>query len=86
MPPRRLRRSWIERNHNGEDQMPTGSKHQKFTDIDDEPGVSYGEDCRCTIGEDHNNGDDTALSNYLSESDAEDIWLSSGMDEDYDFR
>lgn len=26
------------------------------------------------------------MSNYLSASDAEDIWLSSGMDEDYDFR
>lgn len=51
--------------------MPTGPKHQKFTEIDDEPGVSYGEDCRCTIGEDHNNGDDSALSNYLSESDAQ---------------
>lgn len=66
--------------------MPTGAKHKKFTDIEDEPGASYGEDCRCTIGEDHNDGDDTALSNYLSESDAEDIWLSGGMDEDYDFR
>lgn len=46
----------------------------------------HGEDCCCTIGEDHINGDDSALSKDLSESDAEDIWLSSGLDEDYDFR
>lgn len=61
--------------------MPTGRKPQKFSDTGDEPGFYYGEDCRCTIGEDHNCGDDTALSNYLSGSDAEDIWLSNGKDE-----
>lgn len=38
------------------------------------------------IGEDHYEGDDGPASEYISESDAEDIWLSSGMDEDYDFR
>lgn len=31
-------------------------------------------------------GDDGPLSSYLSASDAEDIFSSSGMDEDYDFR
>ena len=36
--------------------------------------------CRCTIGDDHDDGD------MLSASEAEDIWLSSGMDPDYDFR
>ncbi len=66
--------------------MPTGTKHQKFFEIDGQPDVYYGEDCRCTIGEDHNDGDDYALSSYISESDAEDIWDSSGQDEDYDFR
>ncbi len=66
--------------------MPTGPKHKKFTERDDDPGSVYAEDCRCTIGEDHDSGSDGPSSNMLSESDAEDIWLSSGMDEDYDFR
>lgn len=43
------------------------------------------EECRCMMGEDHDE-EGEAMSNYISESDAEDIWLSSGMDEDYDFR
>lgn len=51
-----------------------------------EPGVSYAEECRCTIGEDHEAGEDGPLSNNLSATDAENIWLSSGMDGDYDFR
>lgn len=38
------------------------------------------EPCRCTIGEDHHDSD------MLSATEAEDIWLLSGMDEDYDFR
>jgi hypothetical protein len=38
------------------------------------------------IGADHFDGDDGPASEYISESDAEDIYLSSGMDEDYDFR
>jgi hypothetical protein len=65
--------------------MPTGPKHRKFTDMPDGSGDSYGEDCRCTIGEDHDADADTGFSN-LGEADAEAIWLSSGMDEDYDFR
>jgi len=32
------------------------------------------------MGDDHDDGD------MLSASEAEDIWLSSGMDPDYDFR
>ncbi|AIY01605.1 hypothetical protein ART_2006 [Arthrobacter sp. PAMC 25486] len=38
------------------------------------------------IGEDHESGEDGPLSDSLSASEAEDIWLSSGMDKDYDFR
>lgn len=70
--------------------MPTGPMHSRW--------FGYGtkdareELCRCTIGEHH---DDQGISidppddftgERLSDSDAEDIWLSSGMDEDYDFR
>ncbi|CAD6015840.1 conserved protein of unknown function (plasmid) [Agreia sp. COWG] len=64
--------------------MPTGAKHLRIVQdpIHGEGGIA----CRCTIGEDHIDGDHTAASNYISSSDAEDIWLSSGMDEDYDLR
>jgi hypothetical protein len=36
--------------------MPTGPKHQKFVDAVDKKGneVSYAEECRCMLGEDHN--------------------------------
>ncbi|TFC86674.1 hypothetical protein [Cryobacterium sp. TMT3-29-2] len=64
--------------------MPTGAKHNRI--VHDPIHGEGGMECRCTIGEDHLEGDDSALSNYLSESDAEDIWNSSGRDEDYDFR
>jgi len=43
------------------------------------------EECRCAIGEDHDD-EDNAMSDYLSESHAEGSWMSSGQDEDYDFR
>jgi hypothetical protein len=66
--------------------MPTGPKHQKLTEIDDGSADAWGEDCRCMIGEDHYDGDESPASERISESDARDIWLSSGMDEDYDFR
>lgn len=74
--------------------MPTGPLHQRY-------GVgTYGsdtsEDCRCTIGEDHNDyGVLMADANYgqdddmedgderLSVYDAAEIWMSHGMDEDY---
>jgi len=62
--------------------MPTGPAHQKLQDIDD----SYGEVCRCLVGADHLVDDDTPVSEALSAGDADDIWLSSGMDEDYDMR
>ncbi len=55
--------------------MPTGPKHMRIDDDGDEVP------CRCTAGEDH---DDRDIS--LSPQDANDIWLSSGQDEDYDFR
>lgn len=64
--------------------MPTGTKHSRI--VQDPTHGESGIECRCMIGEDHHDGDDGPASNYLSESDAEDIWLSSGMDEDYDFR
>ncbi len=64
--------------------MPTGAKHYRI--IQDPIHGEGGIECRCMIGEDHDEGDDFPLSNSLSESDAEDIWRSSGMDEDYDFR
>lgn len=65
--------------------MPTGPKHQRFIFVEfNEEGqeCGYEEDCRCTIGEDHD-GDGGGES--LSVNDAADIWLSNGMDEDYMF-
>lgn len=66
--------------------MPTGPLHNKLTPAEDGSGGDWAEACRCTVGADHYVGDDGPASEYLSESDAEDIWLSSGQDEDYDFR
>lgn len=66
--------------------MPTGPKHKKFTRDDGDPESVWAEQCRCMIGEDHFADEDEPAGEGLSESDAEDIWLSSGMDEDYDFR
>lgn len=72
--------------------MPTGPKHirsysiarvpegMKFFTNGDYIHEDVDEECRCMIGEDHNDSDN------LSEEDAENIWLSSGQDEDYDFR
>lgn len=64
--------------------MPTGARHYRVVQegTDGEGGI----ECRCTIGEDHVDGEGGPMSNYLSADVAEDIWLSSGMDEDYDFR
>jgi hypothetical protein len=64
--------------------MPTGAKHYRI--VQDPTHGEGGIECRCTIGEDHLDCDDGPVSNYLGEDEAEDIWLSSGMDEDYDFR
>ena len=63
--------------------MPTGPKHQKYYTIDG-GSSQYGEDCRCTIGEDHDAADDSG-GDSLSVWDAANIWLSNGMDEDYTF-
>lgn len=66
--------------------MPTGPKHSKHTEVGDGTDDTWAEECRCTIGEDHYVGDDFPLSEQLSATEAEDIYLSSGMDSDYDFR
>lgn len=66
--------------------MPTGPKHQRFVFVEhDEDGaeIGYQEDCRCMIGEDHD--EDGGGPESLSVHDAADIWLSNGMDEDYTF-
>lgn len=61
--------------------MPTGPKHiHSWTELVNGQEVHREEPCRCTMGDDHDDGD------MLSASEAEDIWLSSGMDPDYDFR
>lgn len=62
--------------------MPTGPKHNHSYDVMYADGTEEHviEPCRCTIGEDHDDSD------MLSPTEAEDIWRSSGMDEDYDFR
>lgn len=66
--------------------MPTGPKHSKHTEVGDGTDDTWAEECRCMIGEDHYDGEDSPLSEGLSATAAEDIYLSSGMDEDYDFR
>ncbi|MFD5491408.1 hypothetical protein ACFWH4_00345 [Streptomyces sp. NPDC127091] len=71
--------------------MPTGPLHDRAVN-----SIVNGEltqeifSCRCTIGEDHIEGPDSV--DYEEEPEdssfagAEEIFLSSGMDEDYDFR
>ncbi|MFF9456446.1 hypothetical protein [Streptomyces flaveolus] len=71
--------------------MPTGPLHDRAVN-----SIVNGEltqeifPCRCMEGEDHIEGPDSV--DYEEESEdnsfagAEEIWLSSGMDEDYDFR
>lgn len=72
--------------------MPTGPAHDYVVN-----SVVNGEftqtitPCRCMIGETHFDGpwpDDGLGQDDEGESfdGAEEIWLSSGMDEDYDFR
>lgn len=61
--------------------MPTGPKHIRAHETyENGVWVHHEEPCRCTIGDDHHDSD------MISLDEAEDIWLSSGMDEDYDFR
>jgi len=67
----------------GEVPMPTGAKHYRVYEAN--TAREWTEECRCTLGEDHDD-EGNATSNYLGEDEAEDIWRSSGMDPDYDFR
>ncbi|GAB2707447.1 hypothetical protein BKA24_000829 [Microbacterium marinum] len=62
--------------------MPTGPKHTRSYDLGHPDGSieQVCEDCRCMIGDDHNDSDS------LSAYEAEDIYMSSGMDKDDDFR
>ncbi|WP_371602306.1 hypothetical protein OG345_05300 [Streptomyces sp. NBC_01220] len=72
--------------------MPTGPLHDRAVN-----SIVNGEitqevfPCRCVEGDDHIEGP-TSLGGEEEEDEgysvpgAEEIWLSSGMDEDYDFR
>lgn len=72
--------------------MPTGPLHDHVVNsIVNGEFTQQATPCRCTIGEDHFDGPwpgDEVEDDDQSESfaGAEEIWLSSGMDEDYDFR
>ena len=71
--------------------MPTGPLHDRAVN-----SIVNGEitqeifRCRCMIGEVHiegpDFGDDEEEPEDYSFAGAEEIWLSSGKDEDYDFR
>lgn len=61
--------------------MPTGKRHYRSATSDTDVGTP----CRCAIGEDHDE-DGARFSEALSPNEANDIYMSSGMDEDYDFR
>ncbi|MGW7128861.1 hypothetical protein ACWGIA_11075 [Streptomyces bobili] len=72
--------------------MPTGPLHDRAVN-----SIVNGEmtqeifPCRCMIGDDHIEGPDSVAyeeepEDSSSFAGAEEIWLSSGMDEDYDFR
>lgn len=79
-------------------ELPTGPLHQRYGVGTAGAGTSV--NCRCTIGEDHNEydvlmtdvnfgqddaDDENDSDETLSVHDAADIWLSNGMDEDYTF-
>lgn len=75
--------------------MPTGPTHDRFVnelDADGQVVAQQSFQCRCLIGEDHL--DENSSWGAESESDgdtegfegAEEIFDSSGRDEDYDFR
>lgn len=80
--------------------MPTGPSHRVTTDIMfDANGVERARGsapCHCMIGADHDaaemmltdfpGDDDDDSGERLGAADAEAIYLSSGQDEDYDFR
>lgn len=71
--------------------MPTGPLHDRA--VNSIVNAELAQEifpCRCMIGEDHIEGPTSV--DYEEEPEdysfagAEEIWLSSGMDEDYDFR
>lgn len=74
--------------------MPTGPLHDHV--VNSIVGGTFTQEatpCRCMIGEDHVDGpwpdeveDDSDRTGGSSFAGAEEIWLSNGMDEDYDFR
>lgn len=76
--------------------MPTGSAHERVVNeiVNGEVVAQQSFPCRCMQGEDHlaagsSWGDDGAPDDDDNDEDfagSEEIWLSSGMDEDYDFR
>lgn len=75
--------------------MPTGAAHDRFVNKIENGKVVDQESfpCRCTIGEDHLD-DSSSWGDQENDRDGvdtgfagdEEIWLSSGMDDDYDFR
>ena len=79
--------------------MPTGPAHMRKVAI--AVDADYNEQaltvpCRCTIGYDHDDAEIDVTSydeegekvepEFLSDADAQLIWIDSGMDEVYDFR
>lgn len=79
--------------------MPTGSAHDRIVTelVNGEVVGTQSFPCRCMQGEDHladgsswgddgDDGDDDDFHPEANFAGAEEIWLSSGMDEDYDFR
>jgi hypothetical protein len=63
--------------------LPTGKLHYLMETADSHTDDAVA--CRCVIGEDHDE-DGALFAEGLSADEANDIYLSSGMDEDYDFR
>jgi len=77
--------------------MPTGAAHDRFVNeiVDGKVVDQESFPCRCTIGEDHLDDSSSWGAEESADDDDDDdtgfagdeeIWLSSGMDEDYDFR
>lgn len=76
--------------------MPTGPAHHSLVNeiVDGDVVAQEATPCRCMQGEDHladgsswgDDGDPNDFHPEASFAGSEEIWLSSGMDEDYDFR
>lgn len=76
--------------------MPTGPEHDRIVNeiVNGQIVAQERFSCRCMQGEDHlaagsswgDEGDPNDFHPEASFAGAEEIWLSSGMDEDYDFR